>query len=165
MSNSSSPNTTCPSCPTCPACPNTSCPPCPPQITMNDIIKAVMPGKSPFYAIGEFKMNGENVDQNVDNDLTMSATDRWEMNVPDTSGISPHNPAAQGIMPYSDAIRDIYSPYKLDDNDDKFNMEEAIDFKIDEELVKRIRIPNSKRNRFRDRGMNNLEDIDIDVYV
>ena len=144
-------------------CPDCNCPEpeCPQQITMSDIIKAVMPGKSPFYTIGEFKMNGQNVDQN----LTMSATDRWETNVEDTSNISPHNPAAQGIMPYSDAIRDIYSPYKLDDNDDRFNMEEAIDYKIDEELVKRIRIPNSKRNGFSDRGMNNLEGQDIEVFV
>ena len=144
----------------CPSCPQPVCPQpvCPPQITMKDIIKAIMPGKSPFYTIGEFQMNGQNVDQ----DLKMSATDRWEMNVDDTSNISPHNPAAQGIMPYSDAIRDIYSPYKLDDNVDKFNMEEAIDYKIDEELVKRIRIPNSKRNRFSDRGMNNVQGRDID---
>ena len=144
-------------------CPDCNCPQleCPKQITMSDIIKAVMPGKSPYYTIGEFKMNGEN----IDSELLTDATDRWEMNVPDTSTIQPHNPAAQGIMPYSDAIKDIYSPYKLDDNTDRFNMEEAIDYKIDEELVKQIRIPNSKRNRFSDRGMNNLAGQDIDVFV
>ena len=60
----------CPDC-NCPKCPE---PKCPEQITMEDIIKAVMPGKSPFYTFGEFHMNGEN----VDSELLTDATDRWE---------------------------------------------------------------------------------------
>ena len=65
MSNSN--NTKCPDC-NCPKCPEPQ--KCPPQITMEDIIKAVMPGKSPFYTFGEFHMNGKNVDSELLTDAT-----------------------------------------------------------------------------------------------
>ena len=138
----------CPDC-NCPQCPQ---PKCPQQITMEDIVKAVMPGKSPFYAIGEFHMNG----QNVDKDLNIVATDRWETNVSNPLKIEPHNPASQGNMPYSDAIHDKYAPYKLDSEKDMFNLEAARDYRIDKEVIKQLKYPTKNKNAFSNRGNNNI---------
>lgn len=149
----------CPDC-NCPECPQPQCPQpqCPKQITMDDIIRAVMPGKSPFYTIGEFHMNGSN----VDTDLTESATDRWEKEVPDTSGIQPYNPQAQGIMPFSSAIHDKYAPYKLENTEDMFNLKDAIDYRIDRKLVDQLRIPGSVKNSYSDRGQNSTNSESIE---
>ena len=137
----------CPDC-NCPKCPQ---PQCPPQITMQDIIRAIMPGRSLDLTYSEF----------IPTDLMKSATDRWEKNVPDVTTIQPHNPAAQGIMPYSSAIEDQYSP-KLDSVDDMFNMEEAIDYKVDEALVRQLKIPEKRINAYSNRGNNNRYSITID---
>jgi len=143
----------CPDC-NCPKCPETKCPP---QITMGDIIKAVMPGKSPFYTYGEFHMNGKNVDK----DLTESATDRWEIDKEVPSTIQPYNPAAQGIMPYSNSIRDIYMP-KLDTAGDILNAELEIDTRIDEKLIDQLRFPGKVNNAYSDRGQNSTNKETID---
>ena len=135
----------------CPDCNCPKCPQCPPQITMQDIIRAIMPGRSLDLTYGEF----------IPTDLMKSATDRWEEQKPDTSSIYPYNPAAQGIMPYSRAIEDQYSP-KLDSVDDMFNMEEAIDYKVDEALVSQLKIPERRINAYSDRGNNNTFSITID---
>ena len=147
MSNSK--ESKCPDC-NCPKCPEQQ--KCPPQITMEDIIKAVMPGKSPFYTFGEFHMNGKN----VDSELLTSATDRWEGSYMFNLQPDPYNPSAQGIMPYSGAIKDEHRPIKLDTVEDMFNLEEAADYRIDEELVKQIRYPGRTRNNgMAQRGNNN----------
>ena len=138
-------------------CPDCDCPKCPQQITMQDIIKAVMPGKSPFYTIGEFHMNGKNVDK----DLTESATDRWEINVEDTSTIQPYNPAAQGIMPFSGAIHDEYSPYKLDSEEDMFNLESSLDYGLDKKLLDMLKYPDTVKNAYSNRGNNNSNNNNI----
>tara|TARA_B100001123_G_scaffold436163_1_gene565985 strand:+ start:1545 stop:1973 length:429 start_codon:yes stop_codon:yes gene_type:complete len=135
----------------CPDCNCPKCPQCPPQITMQDIIRAIMPGRSLDLTYGEF----------IPTDLMKSATDRWEEQKPDTSSIRPYNPAAQGIMPYSSAIEDQYSP-KLDSVDDMFNMEEAIDYKVDEALVRQLKIPGERINAYGNRGNNNTYSITID---
>ena len=132
-------------------CPDCNCPQCPPQITMQDIIRAIMPGRSLDLTYSEF----------IPTDLMKSATDRWEKNVPDVTTIQPHNPVAQGIMPYSSAIEDQYSP-KLDSVDDMFNMEEAIDYKVDEALVRQLKIPGERINAYGNRGNNNTYSITID---
>ena len=133
-------------------CPDCNCPKCPPQITMEDIIKAVMPGKSPFYTFGEFHMNGKN----VDSELLTDATDRWEGRYMFHLQPEPYNPSAQGIMPYSGEISDEYRPIKLDTAEDMFNLESAVDYRIDEELVKQIRYPGRTRNNgMAQRGNNN----------
>ena len=132
-------------------CPDCNCPKCPPQITMQDIIRAIMPGRSLDLTYSEF----------IPTDLMKSATDRWEKNVPDVTTIQPHNPVAQGIMPYSSAIEDQYSP-KLDSVDDMFNMEEAIDYKVDEALVRQLKIPGERINAYGNRGNNNTYSITID---
>ena len=132
-------------------CPDCNCPQCPPQITMQDIIRAIMPGRSLDLTYSEF----------IPTDLMKLATDRWEKNVPDVTTIQPHNPAAQGIMPYSSAIEDQYSP-KLDSVDDMFNMEEAIDYKVDEALVRQLKIPEKRINAYSNRGNNNRYSITID---
>ena len=132
-------------------CPDCNCPQCPPQITMQDIIRAIMPGRSLDLTYGEF----------IPTDLMKSATDRWEKQKPDTSTIHPYNPVAQGIMPYSSAIEDQYSP-KLDSVDDMFNMEEAIDYKVDEALVRQLKIPEKRINAYSNRGNNNRYSITID---
>jgi hypothetical protein len=131
-------NTKCPDC-NCPKCPEPQ--KCPDQITMEDIIKAVMPGKSPFYTIGEFHMNGKN----VDSELSTDATDRWEGRYMFHLQPEPYNPSSQGIMPYSGEISDA-RPIKLDTVEDMFNLESSIDARIDEELVKQIRYPGRTRN-------------------
>ena len=140
----------CPDC-NCPQCPEPKCPEpkCPPQITMQDIIKAVMPGKSPFYTIGEFHMNGIN----VDSELLKDATDRWEMNVEDPSSIQPHHPDAQGIMPYNSSIQDRYIP-KLESEEDMFNLESALDFGLDKRLLDMLKFPDTVKNAYIDRGNN-----------
>lgn len=146
MSNS---NKECPDC-NCPKCPEQQ--KCPPQITMKDIIKAIMPGKSPFYTFGEFHMNGEN----VDSELLTDATDRWEGSYMFHLQPDPYNPSAQGIMPYSGKINDEYRPIKLDTVKDMFNLEEAVDYRIDRELVEQIRYPGRTRNNgMAQRGNNN----------
>ena len=143
MSNSKVTDTKCPDC---------NCPKCPPQITMEDIIKAVMPGKSPFYTFGEFHMNGKN----VDSELLTDATDRWEGSYMFHLQPEPYNPSSQGIMPYSGEISDEYRPIKLDTAEDMFNLESAVDYRIDEELVKQIRYPGRTRNNgMAQRGNNN----------
>ena len=146
-------NTKCPDC-NCPKCPE---PKCPPQITMEDIIKAVMPGKSPFYTFGEFHMNGKN----VDTDLKVSATDRWEGSYMFNLQPHPYNPSAQGIKPYTGAIRDKYMP-KLDTTEDILNAELEIDTRIDEKLIDQLRFPGKVNNAYSDRGQNstNRETID-----
>ena len=114
-------------------CPDCNCPEpkCPEQITIEDIIKAIMPGKSPFYTFGEFHMNGKN----VDSELLVDGTDRWEGSYMFHLQPDPYNPSAQGIMPYSGEIRDEARPYKLDTINDMFNLKEAINYKIDEMFV------------------------------
>jgi len=138
-------------CPDC-NCPEMKCPDqkCPDQISMEDIIKAVMPGKSPFYTFGEFHMNG----QNVDSELKTDATDRWEGSYLYNSQPGPHNPSAQGIMPYSGAIRDEATPYKLDNVGDMFNLEASIDRNIDEKLVDQLKFPTKRVNGMAQRGGN-----------
>ena len=120
-----------------------------------------MPGKSPFYTYGEFHMNGRNVDQ----DLTISATDRWEIDKEVPSTIQPYNPAAQGIMPYSNSIRDKYIP-KLESEEDMFNLESALDYGLDKRLLDMLKFPDTVKNAYSDRGQNstNRETID-DVVV
>ena len=153
MSNS---NTKCPDC-NCPKCPEPQ--KCPPQITMEDIIKAVMPGKSPFYTFGEFHMNGKN----VDSELLTDATDRWEGSYMFHLQPQPYNPSSQGIMPYSGEISDESRPIKLDTVEDMFNLESAVDRRIDEELVKQIRYPGRNRNNgMAQRGGNNMNTDAID---
>ena len=146
-------------------CPDCNCPKCPEQqqfpkqITMKDIIKAIMPGKSPFYTFGEFHMNGEN----VDSELLTDATDRWEGSYMFHLQPDPYNPSAQGIMPYSGEISDEARPIKLDTAEDMFNLESAVDRRIDEELVKQIRYPGRTRNNgMAQRGNNNLNGETID---
>ena len=144
INNIMSDNKECPDC-NCPKCPEQQkCPDqkCPDQITMKDIIKAVMPGKSPFYTFGEFHMNGKN----IDSELLTDATDRWEGSYMFNLQPGAYNPSAQGIMPYSGAIRDETRPYKLDTVTDMFNLEEAIDTQIDIKLVDELRIPGASRN-------------------
>ena len=143
----------CPDC-NCPKCPETKCPP---QITMQDIIKAVMPGKSPFYTFSEFHMNGKNVDQ----DLTISANDRWEIDKEVPSTIQPYNPAAQGIMPYSNSIQDKYTP-KLDSEEDMFNLESALDYGLDKRLLDMLKFPDTVKNAYSDRGQNSTNKETID---
>ena len=139
MSNSNKSDTKCPDC-NCPKCPEQQ--KCPDQITMQDIVKAVMPGKSPFYTFGEFHMNGKN----IDSELLTDATDRWEGSYMFNLQPGAYNPSSQGIMPYSGAIRDEARPYKLDSVEDMFNLEEAIDTQIDIKLVDELRIPGASRN-------------------
>ena len=129
----------CPDC-NCPKCPEQQ--KCPQQITMEDIIKAIMPGKSPFYTFGEFHMNGEN----VDSELLTDATDRWEGSYMFHLQPDPYNPSAQGIMPYSGEISDEYRPIKLDTVEDMFNLEEAVDYRVDREIAEQIRYPGRTRN-------------------
>tara|TARA_B100001094_G_scaffold142948_1_gene138547 strand:+ start:8251 stop:8721 length:471 start_codon:yes stop_codon:yes gene_type:complete len=147
-------NTKCPDC-NCPKCPEQQ--KCPEQITMEDIIKAVMPGKSPFYTFGEFHMNGKN----VDTDLKVSGTDRWEGSYMFHLQPQPYNPSAQGIMPFTGAIRDKYMP-KLDTAGDILNAELEIDTRIDEKLIDQLRFPGKVNNAYSDRGQNstNRETID-----
>ena len=132
-------------------CPDCNCPElqCPQQITMKDIIKAVMPGKSPFYTFGEFHMNGKN----VDSELLTDATDRWEKDFYQNQP-GAYNPSAQGIMPYSEAIRDEASPYKLDTVEDMDNLEASMDYRVDSKLVEQLRFPNLVRNGMASRGEN-----------
>ena len=144
-------NKKCPDC-NCPKCPEPQ--KCPPQITMEDIIKAVMPGKSPFYTFGEFHMNGKN----VDSELLTDATDRWEGKYMFNLQPEPYNPSAQGIMPYSGEIRDEYRPIKLDTVEDMFDLESAVDFNIDEKLLQQLKIPDSVDNGMIERGGNNILD-------
>ena len=142
-------------------CPDCNCPKleCPPQITMQDIIKAVMPGKSPFYTFGEFHMNGKN----VDTELSTDGTDRWEGSYMFHLQPQPYNPSSQGIMPYSGEISDVARPIKLDTAEDMFNLESAVDRRIDEELVKQIRYPGRTRNNgMAQRGGNNVNTDAID---
>ena len=142
-------------------CPDCNCPKleCPPQITMQDIIKAVMPGKSPFYTFGEFHMNGKN----VDTELLTDGTDRWEGSYMFHLQPQPYNPSSQGIMPYSGEISDVARPIKLDTAEDMFNLESAVDRRIDEELVKQIRYPGRTRNNgMAQRGGNNVNTDAID---
>ena len=146
----------CPDC-NCPKCPEPQ--KCPQQITMEDIIKAVMPGKSPFYTFGEFHMNGEN----VDSELLTDATDRWEGSYMFHLQPDPYNPSAQGIMPYSGEISDEYRPIKLDTAEDMFNLEEAVDYRVDREIVEQIRFPGRTRNNgMAQRGGNNVNTDTID---
>ena len=147
MSNS---NTKCPDC-NCPKCPEQQ--KCPPQITMEDIIKAVMPGKSPFYTFGEFHMNGKN----VDSELSTDATDRWEGRYMFHLQPQPYNPSAQGIMPYSGEISDA-RPIKLDTVEDMFNLESAVAFNVDEKVLQQLKIPDSVDNGMIERGGNNILD-------
>ena len=137
----------CPDC-NCPKCPEQQ--KCPDQITMEDIIKAVMPGKSPFYTFGEFHMNGKN----VDSELLTAETDRWEGSYMFNLQPGPYNPSAQGIMPYSGAIRDEARPYKLDSISDMFNLEAAMDYRVDRKLVEQLKIPGMVRNGMSNRGGN-----------
>ena len=152
MSNSK--ESKCPDC-NCPKCPDKQCPP---QITMEDIIKAVMPGKSPFYTFGEFHMNGKN----VDSELLTNATDRWEGSYMFNLQPGPYNPSAQGIMPYSGAIEDEARPYKLDTVEDMFNLEAAMDYRIDRELVDQLRIPGKVKNGMASRGGNSTNSESIE---
>ena len=142
------PDCNCPKCPEQQKCPDQKCPE---QITMEDIIKAVMPGKSPFYTFGEFHMNGEN----VDSELLTDATDRWEGKYMFHLQPEPYNPSAQGIMPYSGEIRDEYKPIPLNSIEDMFNLESAVDFNVDEKLLNQLRFPNLVKNGMSDRGNNN----------
>jgi len=141
----------CPDC-NCPKCPEPQ--KCPPQITMEDIIKAVMPGKSPFYTFGEFHMNGKN----VDSELLTDATDRWEGSYMFHLQPDPYNPSAQGIMPYSGEISDEYRPIKLDTAEDMFNLESAVAFNVDEKVLQQLKIPDSVDNGMIERGGNNILD-------
>ena len=136
----------CPDC-NCPTCPEQKCPD---QINMDDIIKAVMPGKSPFYTYGEFHMNG----QNIDSELLTDATDRWEGSYMFNLQPGPYNPGAQGIMPYSGAIKDEAMPYKLDSVADMFNLEASMDYRVDRKLVEQIRFPGTVKNGMASRGGN-----------
>lgn len=135
-------------------CPDCNCPKCPPQITIEDIIKAVMPGKSPFYTFGEFHMNGKN----IDSELLTDATDRWEGKYMFHLQPEPYNPSSQGIMPYSGEISDEYKPIKLNTVEDMFNLESAVDFNIDEKLLQQLKIPDSVDNGMIERGGNNILD-------
>tara|TARA_Y100000593_G_C4241770_1_gene302522 strand:+ start:546 stop:1010 length:465 start_codon:yes stop_codon:yes gene_type:complete len=145
----------CPDC-NCPKCPE---PQCPPQITMEDIIKAVMPGKSPFYTFGEFHMNGKN----VDSETSIDGTDRWDGLYMFNLQPQPYNPSAQGIMPYSGEISDEYRPVKLDTVEDMFNLEEAVDYRVDRKIVEQIRYPGRTRNNgMAERGGNNVNTDTID---
>ena len=146
----------CPDC-NCPKCPEQQ--KCPQQITMEDIIKAIMLGKSPFYTFGEFHMNGKN----VDSELLTDATDRWEGSYMFHLQPDPYNPSAQGIMPYSGEISDEYRPIKLDTVEDMFNLEEAVDYRVDREIVEQIRFPGRTRNNgMAERGNNNSNGETID---
>ena len=146
----------CPDC-NCPKCPEQQ--KCPQQITMEDIIKAIMPGKSPFYTFGEFHMNGKN----VDSELLTDATDRWEGSYMFHLQPDPYNPSAQGIMPYSGEISDEYRPIKLDTAEDMFNLEEAVDYRVDREITEQIRFPGRTRNNgMAERGNNNSNGETID---
>ena len=140
----------CPDC-NCPKCPDKKCPD---QITMEDIIKAVMPGKSPFYTFGEFHMNG----QNTDSELLTDATDRWEGSYMFNLQPGPYNPGAQGIMPYSGEIKDEVRPYKLDSVADMFNLEASMDYRVDRKLVEQIRIPGTVKNGMASRGGNSTNE-------
>ncbi len=114
-------------------CPECNCPQtqCPPQITMEDIIKATMPQKIPTDTFGEFHLNSS--------DTSISATDRWLHDSKSKTQPMPYNPSAQGIMPYSNAIKDNYKPIKLDTIDDIFNLEESINDRINVMILNQIR--------------------------
>ena len=120
---------------------------CPPQITMEDIIKAVLPGN---YTFNTFK-NINNI--SGDRDITLSETDRWDEQKPDTSNVEPYNPSAQGIMPYSDSINDM-PKYNLDNSEGISNLNEAINLRIDEKLLKMLRLPEERINGYENRGNN-----------
>ena len=117
---------------------------CPPQITMEDITKAV--------SLSNILKNIYNT--SGDRDISLSETDRWEKQVSDISKIEPYNPNAQGIMPYNDSINDM-PRYKLDDPENILNLQEAIDYKIDKKLLKMLRLPGERENGYENRGNNN----------
>ena len=107
---------------------------CPPQITMDDIIKAMLYDKS---------------------NLMVSATDRWEKEVHDTSGILPNNPNAQNTMPYSPLKEDIKTILDMTSGIDVLTKVEEIDYRINEKLLNQLKYPELIIKEYQNRGMNN----------
>ena len=63
-------------------------------------------------------------------------------------------------------IKDLQFPiiqqYKLENEEDMFNLELAIDYKIDEKLIDQLRFPGKVNNAYSDRGQNSTNKETID---